>query len=55
MRWSDADSDNHAPNEHLSIKEYMDGIAADSVCVAGRFLKFQKLTKRTEENPNKNS
>ena len=31
MRWSDADSDNHAPNEHLSIKEYMDGIAL-TVC-----------------------
>lgn len=27
VRWSDADSDNHAPNEHLSIKEYFDGIA----------------------------
>lgn len=27
VRWSDADSDNHAPNEHLSIKEYWDGIA----------------------------
>ena len=31
VRWSDADSDNHAPNEHLSIKEYMDGIAL-TVC-----------------------
>lgn len=27
VRWSDADSDNHAPNEHLSIQEYLDGIA----------------------------
>lgn len=27
VRWSDPDSDNHAPNEHLSIKEYYDGIA----------------------------
>ena len=27
VRWSDADSDNHAPNEKLSIKEYLDGIA----------------------------
>lgn len=27
VRWSDADSDNHAPNEHLSINEYYDGIA----------------------------
>lgn len=26
VRWSDADSDNHAPNEHLSIREYFDGI-----------------------------
>lgn len=26
VRWSDADSDNHAPNEHLSIQEYLDGI-----------------------------
>lgn len=26
VRWSDADSDNHAPNEHLSIREYLDGI-----------------------------
>ena len=27
VRWSDPDSDNHAPNEKLSIKEYFDGIA----------------------------
>ena len=27
VRWSDADSDNHAPNEHLSIDEYFKGIA----------------------------
>lgn len=27
VRWSDADSDNHGPNEHLSIREYFDGIA----------------------------
>ena len=27
VRWSDPDSDNHAPNEHLSIKEYFNGIA----------------------------
>lgn len=27
VRWSDADSDNHAPNEHLSIAEYFRGIA----------------------------
>ena len=27
VRWSDADSDNHAPNEHLSIDEYCKGIA----------------------------
>lgn len=26
VRWSDSDSDNHAPNEHLSISEYLDGI-----------------------------
>ena len=31
VRWSDADSDNHAPNEHLSIREYLDGIAL-TVC-----------------------
>lgn len=27
VRWTDPDSDNHAPNEHLSIHEYLDGIA----------------------------
>lgn len=27
VRWSDADSDNHAPNEHLSVQEYLNGIA----------------------------
>lgn len=27
VRWSDPDSDNHAPNEHLSIREYFDGVA----------------------------
>ncbi len=27
VRWSDPDCDNHAPNEHLSIREYIDGIA----------------------------
>ncbi|MBU2699445.1 acetylornithine deacetylase/succinyl-diaminopimelate desuccinylase-like protein [Sporomusaceae bacterium BoRhaA] len=26
VRWSDADSNNHAPNEHLTIKEYLKGI-----------------------------
>ncbi|NLT57564.1 MAG: M20/M25/M40 family metallo-hydrolase [Clostridiales bacterium] len=26
VRWSDPDSDNHAPNEHLSIQEYLRGI-----------------------------
>ena len=26
VRWSDPDSDNHAPNEHLSIEEYLKGI-----------------------------
>lgn len=31
VRWSDPDSDNHAPNEHLSIKEYLDGIVL-TVC-----------------------
>lgn len=32
VRWSDADSDNHAPNEHLSIREYFDGIVL-TACV----------------------
>lgn len=27
VRWSDPDSDNHAPNEHLSVEEYFKGIA----------------------------
>lgn len=27
VRWSDPDSDNHAPNEHLTISEYLNGIA----------------------------
>jgi acetylornithine deacetylase/succinyl-diaminopimelate desuccinylase-like protein len=27
VRWSDADSDNHAPNEHISVQEYLNGIA----------------------------
>jgi len=26
VRWSDADSNNHAPNEHLTINEYLKGI-----------------------------
>ena len=26
VRWADSDSNNHAPNEHLSLKEYFDGI-----------------------------
>lgn len=26
VRWCDFDSDNHAPNEHLSIRNYLDGI-----------------------------
>lgn len=26
VRWSDPDSNNHAPNEHLSVMEYMKGI-----------------------------
>ena len=26
VRWSDPDSDNHAPNEHLTIEEYIRGI-----------------------------
>lgn len=26
VRWCDADSNNHAPNEHLSIEEYLNGI-----------------------------
>lgn len=34
VRWSDADSDNHAPNEHLSIQEYFDGIALTACAFA---------------------
>ena len=25
VRWSDADSDNHAPNEHLTLSNYIKG------------------------------
>lgn len=31
VRWGDPDSDNHAPNEKLSIKEYLDGIALTAI------------------------
>ena len=27
VRWCDFDSDNHAPNEHLSVENYLRGIA----------------------------
>ena len=34
VRWSDADSDNHAPNEHLSICEYLNGIALTALVLS---------------------
>ena len=37
VRWSDPDSDNHAPNEHLTIEEYIKGIelTARVLCALG--------------------
>ena len=45
VRWSDADSDNHAPNEHLSIKEYMDGIAL-TVCALQAVSEISEINEK---------
>ena len=45
VRWCDATSDNHAPNEHLSIKEYMDGIAL-TVCALQAVSEISEINEK---------